>query len=1014
MEIGNVIDKNTSTDNSTSVKLPFDPLEFPREFRRHYVSANEDDICKMLAKVGLRDLSQLFGHIDPHLLFPHPLPLPEEKGYNEVAEKVFQISNLSNHKISFIGDQLPVWKTPPIVEFVSNLRNLSTSYTPYQPERSQGTLITHWIYQCAMSLLTGFEAINTSLYDRSFAIYEAITCAIRTSRKSSRILLASSLFPQEIQVLQTLSEETGIKFDFLDLDHNTGRCNYGQLSSFSIEDLNQYSALVYPQVNSLGLLEDVDLLTDFCDDNRIRSIACIDPFLLGEGGLKPPVEFGRSGADFIAGDAQHLAIPPNFGGPGLGIFGCRHNDENKSDLRNTPGRYIGQAKDLNGRDCHVMVLSTREQHIRKEKATSNVCSNQAFLATLAGASILSQGSKGLGEAVELANRNQQKVIDAIDSLEGIELAYTENISPTELSILTDKPASTLQNNARAAGIHLGVNISDRIKTPKKNVELIKLSFSNLHSEENINSLISFLQSEFSSALSENSKNSFRIDEKYLRRKPVTLPAYSNEELREYFGKLAELNVSPDDGCYPLGSCTMKYNPLLNDWAAGLKGFAEIHPQAPKEDIQGPLKVLHEIQEWFKGITGLSGVTTQPVAGAQGELVGIKLFQAYHRSRGETKRKFILIPRSAHGTNFATAAMAGYPDGIVYLEANDKGKIDLQDFIGKLAKYGDRLCGVMITNPNTSGIFETDFKKIADDVHRAGGLVYMDGANMNAIAGIINLAELGVDAVHNNLHKTWTIPHGGGGPGDAIVAVSEKLVDFLPGKQIIKLKDGSYDFEIPSRSIGSFHRNWGNFGHKVRAYTYLLRLGQEGIPRMSSVAVLSARYLFEKLKNRYQTLPIDVSNSPRMHEFILTLSDDDFSNLENHGIPKNQAIPQIGKLFLDFGFHAPTVAFPEVFGLMIEPTESYTKKELDRFVEAVLAIKDIIEEAPYVLKTAPHFTPIDRVDEVSANRNLRLHETLNRLPPLPHNRISPAELTRLDVNEIKRRIIQLAKDNQGLI
>ena len=232
---------------------------------------------------------------------------------------------------------------------------------------------------------------------------------------------------------------------------------------------------------------------------------------------------------------------------------------------------------------------------------------------------------------------------------------------------------------------------------------------------------------------------------------------------------------------------------------------------------------------------------------------------------------------------------------------------------------------MITNPNTSGIFETDFKKIADAVHQVGGLVYMDGANMNAIAGIVNLSELGVDAVHNNLHKTWTIPHGGGGPGDAIVAVSEKLVDFLPGKQIIKLHDGTFDFEIPTHSIGSFHRNWGNFGHKVRAYTYLLRLGQKGIPRMSSVAVLSARYLFEKLKDRYHTLPTNVSDSPRMHEFILTLSEEDFSNLENHGIPKNQAIPQIGKLFLDFGFHAPTVAFPEIFGLMIEPTESYTKK-----------------------------------------------------------------------------------------
>ena len=1014
MENGNAGIIQSTKNETTRVNLPFDPLEFPRETHQHYISANDFEINEMLSSLGFGDLSQLFGHINPNLLFPHPLSLPEEKDYYDVAEKVSEISNLSNHQTSFIGDQLPIWKTPPIVDFVSSLRNLSTSYTPYQPERSQGTLITHWIYQCALSLLTGFEAINTSLYDRSFAIYEAITCAIRTSRKPSRILLASSLFPQEIEVLETLSKETGIKFDFLDLNSNTGRCEYNLLSSFTIEDLNQYSAFVFPQVNALGVLEDVDLLTDFCESNCLRSIACIDPFLLGDGGLKPPVDFGRSGADFIAGDAQHLAIPPNFGGPGLGIFGCRHNNEKKSDLRNTPGRYIGQAKDIKGRDCHVMVLSTREQHIRKEKATSNVCSNQAFLATLAGASILSQGSKGLGEAVEIANRNQQKVIDAIDLLEGIEPAFTENNSPTELTIRTNKSSSVLLHNARSSGIHLGIEISDRIKEAETSGTLIKLSFSNSHSDECIDNLISFLKSEFSSALSGDSKVKFQIEERYLRKGLVGLPAYSDEELTEYYGKLAELNVSPDDGCYPLGSCTMKYNPLLNDWAAGLKGFAEVHPQAPVEDIQGPLKVLHEIQEWFKGITGLSGVTTQPVAGAQGELVGIKLFQAYHRSKGETDRKFILIPRSAHGTNFATAAMAGYPDGIVYLEANEQGKIDLHDFKEKISKYGDQLCGVMITNPNTSGIFETDFKKIADAVHQAGGLVYMDGANMNAIAGIVNLSELGVDAVHNNLHKTWTIPHGGGGPGDAIVAVSEKLVDFLPGKQIIKLHDGTYDFEIPTHSIGSFHRNWGNFGHKVRAYTYLLCLGRKGIPRMSSVAVLSARYLFEKLKGRYQTLPTNISDSPRMHEFILTLSEEDFSNLENHGIPKNQAIPQIGKLFLDFGFHAPTVAFPEIFGLMIEPTESYTKKELDRFVEAVLPIKDIIEDAPFVLKSAPHFTPIDRVDEVSANRNLRLHEPLDRLPPLPHNRISPSELMRLDIDEIKSRVIQLAKDTQGLV
>jgi glycine dehydrogenase len=1010
---------NKGTFQSTDVRLPkvalpYDPAEFPRETSRHYISATEKDISEMLSTIGLTNLNQLFSHISPNLLFPQPLPLPEEKEYFEAADSLFSISQLSSEKISFIGDQLPTWKTANIVDFVSNLRQLTTSYTPYQPERSQGTLISHWIYQCALSALTGFEAINTSLYDRSFAIYEAITCAIRTSRKPTRILLASSLFPQDIEVLETLSKETDIKFEFLEINPDTGRSNYEILANFQTEDINQFAGFVFPQVNSLGVLEDVDLMTDFCENHKIRSIACVDPFLLGDGGLKPPVEFGKSGADFIAGDAQHLAIPPNFGGPGLGIFGCRHNDQKKSDLRNTPGRYIGQAKDINGRDCHVMVLSTREQHIRKEKATSNVCSNQAFLATLAGASLLSRGSKGIGISIELANRIQQRIIDEIIKLDGVDIAFNSPISPTELVIRVNKSPSILINNARSADLHLGIDVTSRCPTPESEW-LIKLSFSDIHSSDDVNNLISFFKEEFySQPAPSNERNVSTIPTHYLRSEPAGLSSFSDDELKVYYTKLAELNVSPDDGCYPLGSCTMKYNPLLNDWAAGLDGFSKIHPQSPIEDAQGPLKILHEIQEWFKQITGLPGVTTQPVAGAQGELVGIKLFQAYHRNNGEENREYILIPRSAHGTNFATAAMAGCPEGIIYLEANDQGMIDTDDFHKKIQQYGPKLCGVMITNPNTSGIFENDFKLIADKVHQAGGLVYMDGANMNAIAGVIDLGELGVDAVHNNLHKTWTIPHGGGGPGDAIVAVSDKLIDFLPGKQIVKLPDDSFNAITPKKSIGSFHRNWGNFGHKVRAYSYLIRLGHEGIPRMSSIAVLSARYLFEKLRTRFSTLPEKANESPRMHEFILTLSDDDFSNLETNGIPKNQAIPQIGKLFLDFGFHAPTVAFPEIFGLMIEPTESYTKKELDRFIDAVFAIKDIIEDFPYVLKSAPHFTPIDKVDEVTANRKLSLYEKLDKLPSLPHNRISPSELMRLEIPEIKNRVIKLAKDSQGLI
>jgi glycine dehydrogenase len=336
-------------------------------------------------------------------------------------------------------------------------------------------------------------------------------------------------------------------------------------------------------------------------------------------------------------------------------------------------------------------------------------------------------------------------------------------------------------------------------------------------------------------------------------------------------------------------------------------------------------------------------------------------------------------------------------------------IDLEDFDKKIQEFGHRLCGVMITNPNTSGIFEDQFHKIANAVHDAGGLVYMDGANMNAIAGKVDLGKLGVDAVHNNLHKTWTIPHGGGGPGDAIVAVSEKLIEFLPGSQIKRNVDGSFSSEKTSRSIGSFHRNWGNFGHKVRAYSYLLRLGKEGVPKMSSIAVLSAQYLYAKLKNYFPTLPSNTESIPRMHEFILTLSDEDFTNLELVGITKSQAIPQVGKLFLDFGFHAPTVAFPEVFGLMIEPTESYTKYELDRFVDAVICIKEIITDHPEAVKTAPHFTPIDRVDEVAANRNLILQEKLEHLPSLHLNRIKPSVLNNLEIREIKSRIIDTAKN-----
>ncbi len=977
-----------------------------RETSRHYIPATEAELSSMLSSIGVSRLEDLFSHLDESIRFKGALNLPEELSYDDLREEMRRIADLNAPKLSFIGDGLPVARTPAIVDFVSSLRNLSTSYTPYQPERSQGTLLTHWIYQCLLSRLTGFEAVNSSLYERSTALYEAICCAIRLSRKTDIALVSEAIYPGDLEVLATLSEQTGITIRTFPVDPRTGTTDHGRLAELVTEAGDRLAAIAFPQVNTFGLLEDVDHLADLARTHKVRSIAIIDPAHLGTGGLKPPSRFGADGVDMFVGEGQHLAIPPSFGGPGLGVFGIRFSDSNRADIRSTPGRLIGKATDKDNRECCVMVMSTREQHIRRDKATSNICSNQAFLATLAGAALLARGEEGMKQLACEPRRLAMRFAALAHDSAKLKLAFPGSAFYNEVALEVAGDAQALLNSARDAGIHCGVNISDR--TGAKGRQLIKVSFSDIHSDADLDRLAAVLGID---PKTETAVNLPTIEGRLLRSEAVNFPGFSESRLKDYYSSLAELNVSPDDGCYPLGSCTMKYNPLINDWAAGLPGFVNTHPQAPVEDVQGNLAVLYEIQEWFKGITGLPGVTTQPVAGAQGELVGLKLFQAYHAANGESQRNIVLIPKSAHGTNFATASMAGFPTrkidgveaGIVLLEGDHRGCVDSEDLKEKLSKYGDRVAGIMITNPNTCGIFETEFKQIADQIHAVGGLVYMDGANMNAIAGWTNLDAMGVDAVHNNLHKTWTIPHGGGGPGDAIVAVSEKLVDFLPGMQIVR-ENGAYRPVRPSRSIGSFHRHWGNFGHKIRCLTYLKRLGRDGVPRMSAVAVLAARYLYQQLRSHFPALPTGSDNEPRMHEFIITLSAEDFARLETAGVQKASAITQIGKTFLDFGFHAPTVSWPEQYGVMIEPTESYTKAELDRFSEAVISIRRLIAECPAAIATAPHFTPIDRVDEVAANRSLTLYEDLTDLPGFSPNRINPHDLNNLTIDEIHAKII----------
>jgi len=975
-----------------------------RENARHYIPATEQDISAMLAAVGKPDLSALFDHIPDAARFAAAPDLPQELAYEELSAELEKISRMNRTGLSFLGDGLLDLSPSPVVGPICGIRNLTTAYTPYQPELSQGTLLAHWIYQCSMARLTGFEAVNASLYDRSTSIFEGICAAIRMSRGRNTAIIPETLYPGDIEVLDTLVEGLDICLVKVPADAVTGLIDAQALESALAGCGEQLAALVFPQVNTFGLVEAVDALTRQAAAVGAKSIAVIDPLLLGPGGLKAPSDFGDHGVDIIVGEAHHLALAPNFGGPGLGLFGVRFSENDRNGVRAAPGRFIGKARDCSGRDCRVGVLSTREQHIRKDKATSNICSNQAFIATLVGAALLERGDSGLEHILTGMRMQLKQAVERLTAFEGVELAFPGSVSFHEVTLQLPGPVAGLLAAAHKASILAGADVSDRVSGGR---HLLKLSFSNR--EQDIAPLVEVFESYFG-APGASSTTLKSLDSDMLRSRAPQLPRYSADEVVSYYQQLGQLNVSPDDGCYPLGSCTMKYNPKINDWAAGLPGFTDIHPQAPVEDAQGCLFLLHEIQQWFKQITGLAGVTTQPLAGAQGELVGLKLFQAYHRDRGEL-RDVMLIPRSAHGTNFATATMAGFSGKqgqIVYLEADTAGRVLNEDLERRIEQYGPRIAGIMITNPNTSGIFETSFKEIAAKVHAVGGLVYMDGANMNAIAGWVDLGALGVDAVHNNLHKTWTIPHGGGGPGDAMVAVSEKLLPYLPGYQIV-LDDGMYRPVKPAKSIGSFHRHWGNFAHKVRCYTYLRRLGQEGVRRMAAVAVLSARYTQQLLDGEYALLPKGADTEPRMHEFIITLRDEDYAQIESVGLRKADAAPRIGKLFLDFGFHAPTVAWPEPLGLMIEPTESYTQAELDRFAQAVLAIRRLIREQPQALLTAPHFTPIDRVDEVEANREVCLSESLEELPAINLPRISTRELAKMPVAEIYTKILAASKN-----
>lgn len=692
----------------------------------------------MLEFCGYKNLEDIYSFLGNEITH-NDWDIGERLKYDNLAAHMVEISKKNNICLSFLGNGLPDLSLSPLPSYLCTLRKLSTAYTPYQPELGQGTLIGLQIYTSMLQKLTGMEVVNASLYDRSSAIFEATQTAVRLHKgKKNTALILGSVYPNDLAVTQTYARHTPTKIEVIALDQKLGKISTKEVREWLEKNQQDCACIIIPQVNHLGVIEDFDDLTDLGLEFGVTPVAVIDPFHLfpGPNSLKKPRFWGKEGrgVPMMVGEGQHLAIGPNFGGLGLGIFAAQYNDADRQTIRSIPGRLVGRTKDVDGRECFTLIMSTREQHIRREKATSNICSNQSFLALMAGAALLEKGYLGLAKTLHTA----MDWASAFKST-AVELVYPQAKVINEVLIRTKKKAKELIEEARVKKIHLGV---------AKGEHEILISFSDKHTQEQMDQLCQFLSL---SNVKKNHREDYGHD--------ATWPQYSFEALKEYYNKLDGLNLSPDDAIYPLGSCTMKYNPVINEYAASLPGFTQIHPDAPIEDAQGSLQILFEIQELFKQITGLPYVTGMPVAGAQGELVGLKVFQRYfeHHEKDKNKRKYLLIPRSAHGTNPATAAVANLANNLIIIEADSHGRMDFEQLKKVVAQYGEEIFGIMVTNPNTSGIFESSFKDMAELIHGVGGLVYMDGANMNAIAGWANLKNLGVDAVHNNLHKTWSIP-----------------------------------------------------------------------------------------------------------------------------------------------------------------------------------------------------------------------------------------------------------------
>ncbi|MDZ4240097.1 MAG: aminomethyl-transferring glycine dehydrogenase [Hydrogenophaga sp.] len=900
-----------------SVK-PLDQLENASEFIARHLGISETDEAHMLSVIGEASRRALIDSIVPRSIArSQGMQLPPAVTEAAALAELKALAQKNQLLKSFIGQGYYGTHTPGVI-----LRNILenpawyTAYTPYQAEISQGRMEALVNFQTMVTDLTGMAIANASMLDEATAAAEAMTLAMRTVKSKSRVFVVSrACHPQTIEVIQTRAKPLGIE---VVVPQSADQWN-AALQSEHFAALAQYP-------NSTGLVEDLSAYAAHSHAQSAAFIVAAD--LLALTLLKAP---GEMGADIVVGTTQRFGMPMGAGGPHAAYMACR--DDYKRSL---PGRLVGVSVDVHGNPAYRLALQTREQHIRREKATSNICTAQVLPAVVASMYAVYHGPQGLKR---IAQRVAAYTAVLAQGLQGMGYTLRKDTAFDTLWVLAKDATASLMQRARDAGMNLrqacdqSITISLDETTTRDDIAALWRVFA-----AEGQALPSF--DGFEKGIEPLIPAELRRTSNFMTH-PVFNSHHSETGMLRYIRALSDKDLALDRSMIPLGSCTMKLNATSEMIPITWPEFAHVHPFAPADQLQGYQQLDEELRAWLCQATGYAGISLQPNAGSQGEYAGLLAIQGYHASRGESHRNICLIPSSAHGTNPASAQMVGLQ--VVVTKCDENGNVDMADLKAKCEQHSANLAAAMITYPSTHGVFETTVKELCALVHQHGGRVYVDGANMNALVGVAAPGEFGGDVSHLNLHKTFCIPHGGGGPGVGPVCVVQDLVPFLPGHATGGVKGG-----VGAVSAAPL----GNAAVLPISWMYIRMMGADGLKHATEAAILSANYISKRLADHYPTLYAS-ANGHVAHECILDLR----QLKETSGVMAED----VAKRLMDYGFHAPTLSFPVVNTLMVEPTESETLEELDRFIDAMIAIRNeirLIESGTWPqsdnpLKNAPH-------------------------------------------------------------